>query len=96
MKIEGRKEFEMIEKINELKPDKTIDLKGEVCPYTFVKSKLALEEMNLDQVLEVVIDHEPAVENVPRSLKNEGQKILAVDKINDTDWKILVKKEKDI
>ncbi len=86
----------MIEKINELKPDKTIDLKGEVCPYTFVKSKLALEEMGLDQILEVVVDHEPAVENVPRSLKNEGQKILAVDKINDTDWKILVKKEKDI
>ncbi len=86
----------MIEKINELKPDKAIDLKGEVCPYTFVKSKLALEEMNLDQILEVVVDHEPAVENVPRSLKNEGQKILAVDKINDTDWKILVKKEKDI
>ncbi len=86
----------MIEKISKLKPDKAIDLKGEVCPYTFVKSKLALEEMNLDQILEVVIDHEPAVENVPRSLKNEGQKILAVDKINDTDWKILVKKEKDI
>ncbi len=86
----------MTEKINELKPDKTIDLKGEVCPYTFVKSKLALEEMGLDQVLEIVVDHEPAVENVPKSLKNEGQQVLAVDKINDTDWKILVKKEKDI
>ena len=96
MKIEDQKEFEMIEKMNELKPDKTIDLKGEVCPYTFVKSKLALEEMGLDQVLEVVVDHEPAVENVPKSLKNEGQQVLAVDKINDTDWKILVKKEKDI
>jgi TusA-related sulfurtransferase len=86
----------MTEKINELKPDKTIDLKGEVCPYTFVKSKLALEEMGLDQVLEIVVDHEPAVENVPKSLKNEGQQVLAIDKINDTDWKILVKKEKDI
>ncbi len=86
----------MTEKINELKPDKTIDLKGEVCPYTFVKSKLALEEMGLDQVLEIVVDHEPAVENVPKSLKNEGQRVLAVDKINDTDWKILVRKEKDI
>ena len=96
MKIEGQKEFEMTEKINELKPDKTIDLKGEVCPYTFVKSKLALEEMGLDQVLEIVVDHEPAVENVPKSLKNEGQQVLAIDKINDTDWKILVKKEKDI
>ena len=96
MKIEDQKEFEMIEKMNELKPDKTIDLKGEVCPYTFVKSKLALEEMGLDQVLEIVVDHEPAVENVPKSLKNEGQQVLAIDKINDTDWKILVKKEKDI
>jgi tRNA 2-thiouridine synthesizing protein A len=96
MKIEDQKEFKMIEKTNELKPDKTIDLKGEVCPYTFVKSKLALEEMGLDQVLEVVVDHEPAVENVPKSLKNEGQRVLAVDKINDTDWKILVRKEKDI
>ncbi len=96
MKIEDQKEFEMIEKTNELKPDKAIDLKGEVCPYTFVKSKLALEEMGLDQVLEIVVDHEPAVENVPKSLKNEGQQVLAIDKINDTDWKILVKKEKDI
>jgi hypothetical protein len=33
---------------------------------------------------------------VPRGLKKEMQKILAVDKVNGTDWKILVKKEKDI
>lgn len=26
--------------------DETFDLKGEVCPYTFVKSKLMLEMMN--------------------------------------------------
>lgn len=86
----------MIENPKESKPDKAIDLKGEVCPYTFVKTKLALEEMVIDQVLEVIVDHEPAVENVPRSLKNEGQNVLAVDKINDTDWKIVVKKEKEI
>ncbi|ODS32615.1 MAG: sulfurtransferase [Candidatus Scalindua rubra] len=86
----------MIEKAKGIKPDKIVDLKGEVCPYTFVKSKLALEEMNQAQVLEIIVDHEPAVENVPRSLRNEGQKILSVDKINNTDWKILIKKEKDI
>ncbi len=86
----------MIESAEGNNSDKTIDLKGEVCPYTFVKSKLALEEMELDQILEVIVDHEPAVENVPRSLKNEGQNVLAVDKINDTDWKIVVKKEKEI
>ena len=30
-----------------------IDLRGEVCPYTFVKSKLALEEMEVGDVLRV-------------------------------------------
>lgn len=86
----------MVENAKDINPDKTIDLKGEVCPYTFVKTKLALEEMDLNQILEVVVDHEPAVKNVPRSLKNEGQNVLAIDKMNDTDWKIVIKKEKEI
>jgi TusA-related sulfurtransferase len=72
-----------------------IDLKGEVCPYTFVKSKLALEDMEVGEVLEVVVDHEPAAENVPKSMKNEGQTVLAVEKINDAEWKMVFKKETD-
>lgn len=79
----------------EFEVDKEINLKGEVCPYTFVKSKLALEEMKVGEVLKVIVDHPPAVENVPRSLENEGQKVLSVTKINNTDWHIVVKKERD-
>jgi len=75
-----------------IKPDQELDLKGEVCPYTFVKSKLAMEELEVGQVLRVVVDHLPAVENVPRSLKNEGQDILEVAPINETDWCIIVRK----
>ena len=74
------------------KVDQQIDLKGEVCPYTFVKSKLALEEMEVGEVLEVVVDHLPAVENVPKSMTNEGQEVLRVAQINDTDWSIAIKK----
>jgi len=75
-----------------LECDVELDLKGEVCPYTFVKSKLALEEMEVGQVLRVMVDHLPAVENVPRSLANEDQEILDVKRINDTDWMITVRK----
>ncbi len=78
------------------KPDVKINLKGEVCPYTFVKSKLALEEMGIGQILEVIVDHEPAAENVPKSLTNEGQKVLSVEKINDTDWRMLILKQREI
>lgn len=72
--------------------DVELNLKGEVCPYTFVKSKLAIEDMETGQILKVIVDHEPAVENVPRSLSNEGQEVIDVSKINDTDWQIIVKK----
>ena len=76
-----------------VKVDVELDLKGEMCPYTFVRSKLELEEMEVGQVLRVVVDHRPAVENVPRSMKNEGQKVLEVEKVNATDWAIIVRKE---
>ena len=72
--------------------DVELDLKGEVCPYTFVKSKLEMEEMEVGQVLRVVVDHRPAVENVPRSMKNEGQEVLGVEAINDTDWAIIIRR----
>ena len=79
------------EKIGLTKVDRQINLKGEVCPYTFVKSMLTLEEMEEGQVLQVIVDHLPAVENVPRSLTNEGYEILEVSQINETDWLITVK-----
>jgi tRNA 2-thiouridine synthesizing protein A len=76
-----------------MKIDETIDIKGEVCPYTFVRSKLALEEMDGGQVLEIITDHRPATENVPRSMENEGHKILEISKINDKDWRMVIQKK---
>ena len=73
------------------KIDKEIDLRGKVCPYTFIESMLALEEMKVGEVLRVIVDYAPAVCDVPKSLKNEGYEILDVGAINDTDWAILVK-----
>jgi sulfate adenylyltransferase len=55
-----------------------LDLSGEVCPFTFVRTKLALEELPLGARLEIYVDHPPAADNVPRSLKSEGQEIVSV------------------
>lgn len=72
--------------------DRRIDIRGEVCPYTFVKSKLAIEDMESGEVLEIILDHAPAAENVPRSLSNEGHKVLEVKKISPREWRVLVQK----
>ena len=74
-------------------PDFEFDLKGEVCPYTFVKSKLALEMLDSGQILQVVVDNDESATNVPRSLTNEGNTVLGVEKTGDRDWMITVKKK---
>ncbi len=80
---------------DEIKVDKTIDIKGQVCPYTFVRSKLAIEKMNVGEVLEIILDHKQAIENVPRSMENEGQKVLKVEQTGENEWHIFVRKDKE-
>ena len=81
--------------MEDIKPDKSINIKGLHCPYTFVKSKLAIEDMEVGEVLEILLDSEEASRNIPKSMEDHGQKMLKVEKINETDWVLLVKKEKD-
>jgi len=81
--------------MEELTPDKTINIKGLVCPYTFVKSKIAVEDMEVGQVLEIVLDYEEAARSIPKSMEDHGQKVLKVEKVNDTDWVIQIRKEKE-
>ena len=75
-----------------LKYDKELDIRGEVCPFTFVKSKLLLEQMEKGQVLRVIIDYPPSAESVPKSMREEGQEVLAVNKIGEREWEIIVRK----
>ena len=74
--------------------DRELDLKGEVCPFTFVKSKLIIEQMDTGQVLRVILDYKPSVENVPKSMEMEGQEVLAVNQIGENLWEVLVRKVK--
>ncbi len=68
-----------------------LDLRGVVCPMNFVKTKLKLEEMNAGEVLEIIIDEGEPIANVPRSIKEEGHKIIKVEKVNDH-FRLLIEK----
>lgn len=80
-----------MEEIANLQIHKELNLKGKVCPYTFIETMLTLEEMNSGEILQVIVDYPPAACDVPRSLQNEGYEVLAVKKANDTDWVIIVR-----
>ncbi len=72
---------------------RNLDLSGEVCPYTFVKSKLMMEQMNVGEVLDVIVDYPPAATNIPRSMEREGQEVLEVIQINSNQWKVVLRKK---
>lgn len=71
--------------------DASLDLRGVVCPINFVKTKLKLEEMDTGQILEIIIDPGEPMANVPRSIKEEGHKIIKVEKIGEH-FRLLIEK----
>lgn len=71
------------QKTMESRKDATIDLRGVMCPINFVKTKLKLETMSPGEVLEVILDSGEPIQNVPKSIKEEGHRIIEVKKEGD-------------
>lgn len=55
-----------------------IDLRGVACPMNFVKAKLALEQIDVGEVLEVLLDAGQPAQNAPASFADQGQEVLDV------------------
>ena len=73
---------------------KTIDVRGEVCPFPWVHAKKALDKLPGGQVLRIVGDHGPALANIPRNFVDEGQAVLKAEATDGINWEIVVRKEK--
>ena len=73
----------------ERKRTELLDLTGEVCPFTFVRAKLRLEELQLGARLEILVDDREASTSVPRALKDEGHEVAAVEPLAPGRWRII-------
>lgn len=76
----------------EVKTDAQLDITDVVCPITFVKVKMALEDLEDGQTLTVHLNDGEPIQNVPRSLKDEDHKVLSVKKREDGTYDLVVKK----
>lgn len=74
------------------KIDDIVDITDVVCPMTFVKAKVALEEMNEGEILSIRMNDGEPVQNVPRSMKEEGHKILKLLSNEDGTYNLIVQK----
>jgi TusA-related sulfurtransferase len=57
-------------------PDRTLDITGELCPMTFVRTRLALDRMAAGQTLLVLLRGEEPLRNVPRTAMEQGHTVL--------------------
>jgi sulfite reductase (ferredoxin) len=60
-----------------------MNLLGVACPMNYVKTKLQLEEMDPFQILEVLLDAGEPAENVPRSVKSDGYRVISMEPEGD-------------
>ncbi len=58
--------------------DVFLDITSDVCPLTFVKTKLLIERMESGQVAEVRLNDGEPLSNVPRSVKEHGHEVLSL------------------
>lgn len=75
-------------------PDEELDLRGVICPYNFVKTKLKLESMAAGQLLLVHLDDGDPIRNVPRSVSDDGHDVLSQERV-ERSYRVMIRKRLD-
>ncbi len=76
----------------ELVIDAERNCRGVGCPMNMVYTKVELSKLSSGQVLKVILDDGPPINNVPDSVKKEGHSILEKNQLADGAWSVLIKK----
>ena len=62
----------------ELIADREVDITRDVCPMTFVRTRLALDRLNPGQPLLVRLRGDEPLRNVPRTAAGQGHAVLSL------------------
>ncbi len=58
--------------------DYFLDITSDVCPLTFVKTKLLIERMSSGQIAKVRLNAGEPLDNVPRAVEEHGHELLSL------------------
>lgn len=72
--------------------DKAIDITAEICPMTYVRTRLALDSLHEGQVLLVKLKGADPVRNVPRAAADQGHELLDLLPQADGSHVLVIKK----
>lgn len=69
-----------------------IDITGERCPFTWVRTRLALEEVRVGGLVDVLMREGEAARNVPRNARDEGHAVVCEGAVGEGRYRALVRK----
>ncbi len=72
--------------------DRELDITREVCPMTFVRTRLTLDRMSTGETLLVRLKGDEPVRNVPRTAKEQGHQVLSMETGPDGVTTLLLRK----
>ena len=61
-----------------------LDITAEVCPMTFVKTRLLIEKMAAGETAEIHLVGEEPLENVPASVQELGHIVLSLEPVHNS------------
>ena len=74
------------------KQDRTVDIRGKICPYTILETRNTLKEMSTGQVLEVLCDYEPAAKTtIPNFCMKKGYPLEVIEEGSSL-WRLRIEK----
>jgi TusA-related sulfurtransferase len=72
--------------------DYQLDITGEVCPMTFVRTKLLLERMTPGQVASIRLRGGEPLDNVPRAVRDHGHEVLTLDLLGNDLYELVIRR----
>lgn len=69
-----------------------IDVRGEICPYPMKKAMEAMQSLPEGEVLEVLVDHPPAIETI-RMAANYLKFTMEVEPAGSGEWRVLLRRK---
>lgn len=73
--------------------DHTIDITREVCPMTYVRTRLALDRLQSGQILAVILQGADPLRNVPHSAARQGHTVLGQEAAPGGTVRLLIRRK---
>lgn len=80
--------------LSQEKPTRSIDVKGQICPYPLIETRNGLKVLKHGEILEVITDSETSVqETIPMLCEKKG---YPCEVVQESDfWRVYIKKTDD-